>query len=141
MSDAFTTLGSSRTDLEAACVDRLSDAQVLLQRGRYASAIAMGLYSVVTCLKARICRKLDLAALPKAFQIHDLDSLLLLTGLRRSMDNLGSHPVKMSWDSITTPGTNQHVNKLRYSSSNNWTQAQATDYMRWVSHPHDGVVP
>jgi hypothetical protein len=139
--DVFTTLGTLRTDLEAASADRLADAVALAQEGRNASAIAMSLYAVELCLKARICHRLDLDALPKKFQIHDFDSLLLLAGLKRAMDNLGNHPVKLSWDAITAQNANKYINELRYKPALNWTPAQAAEYLRWVNHPQDGVIP
>jgi hypothetical protein len=63
----FTKLRALVADLEVAASDRLLDAEALLASGRFASAIAMGVYSLEIHLKARICRKLNLPALPKPF--------------------------------------------------------------------------
>jgi hypothetical protein len=71
----FATLGANVADLQAAAADRLQDAELLHANGRFASAIAMGVYSLEIHLKARICVKLNLAALPRPFEIHDLEGL------------------------------------------------------------------
>ncbi len=73
--------GAQRTDLLAAYPDRLAEAGDLFDGARYGSAIALALYALEIYLKVRICMRLDLDALPKAFQIHDLDGLIMLSGL------------------------------------------------------------
>ena len=47
----FSTLGADVADLQAAAADRLLDAEALFAAGRFASAIAMGLYSLEIQLK------------------------------------------------------------------------------------------
>jgi hypothetical protein len=68
----LSTLGALVSDLQVAAADRLLDAEALLAAGRYAAAIAIGVYSLEIYLKVRICQTLNLPALPKLFEIHDL---------------------------------------------------------------------
>ncbi|HMB03661.1 MAG TPA: hypothetical protein VKP69_07955, partial [Isosphaeraceae bacterium] len=81
MSGSFTKPGARRVELQQASVDRQLDARALLAATRYASAIAMGLYALEIRLKVKICFRLDLDALPTAFEVHDFQGLLILTGL------------------------------------------------------------
>jgi hypothetical protein len=75
----FAKLGAPVSELRAAAQDRLRDADVLFLAGRFASAIAMGVYSLEIHLKVRICERLNLEQLPSLVQIHDLVSLLVLS--------------------------------------------------------------
>jgi hypothetical protein len=82
----LSTLGAMLADLQQAAADRLQDADALFAAGRYASAIAMGVYSLEIHLKVRVCQRINLSALPKMFEIRDLEGLLVVTGLRAARD-------------------------------------------------------
>ena len=134
--------GAQRADLLLAYPDRLAEAVELFNGARYGSAIALALYGLEIYLKVRICVRLDLEALPKAFQLHDLDGLMILAGLKRTIENLGPHPVKVNWDFLkSSPTWNQHANELRYKSNAHWTQAQAAEILRCIQDPNEGVLP
>jgi hypothetical protein len=138
----FTRLGARLIDLQDAYPDRLEEANDLLNLDHYGSAMALGLYALEIYLKVRICLRLDLEQLPTAFQIHDLDGLLVLSGLQRRMDNLGSHPVKANWDFLSSPSMkSQHVSDLRYKANSNWTRPVAEDVLKKIEDPTEGVVP
>ena len=49
----------------------------------FASAIAMGIYSLEIHLKVRICQKLNLQHCRRPFEIHDLEGLLVIAGFSR----------------------------------------------------------
>ncbi len=83
----FSTLGAQSADLQAAAADRLQDAELLFASGRFASAIAMGLYCLEIQLKVRICARLNLNALPRVFEIHDLDGFFVMCGLQATRDS------------------------------------------------------
>jgi hypothetical protein len=139
----YTQLGAALLDLRAAHPDRLAEANELLNSGtgRFGTAIALALYALEIYLKVRICERLDLDALPKAFQIHDLDGLLVLSGLKRRMDSLGNHQVKANWDFLSSPTMRmQHVNDLRYKPNHYWSPLQATDILTRVQDPNHGVL-
>jgi hypothetical protein len=109
----FATLGTPLTDLQAAATERLVDAEALLANGRFPSAIAMGIYSLEIHLKVRICQRLSLQAMPKAFEIHELDALLVLTGLQAALDS-SSRTVQSNWEEIKNQAL--QINDLRYLS-------------------------
>jgi hypothetical protein len=99
----------------------------------------MGLYALEISLKARICQRLDLTNLPRPFEIHELDELLILTGLSRRLDDPAAIHVKNNWAAIVT-GPAQHVNALRYSPSTHVTQAPAQLFLQQLRDPPDGVL-
>jgi hypothetical protein len=137
----FTTFGATLADLQAAYPDRLAEANELLGQSRHGSAIALGLYALEIYLKVRICLRLDLDALPTAFQTHELDGLLVLSGLKRRMDHLGIHPVKANWDVLSSPSMrSQHVNDCRYKANAYWTPDRAVDVLSKIQDPNDGVL-
>jgi hypothetical protein len=134
----FATLGADVADLQAAAADRLLDAEALFAAGRFASAIAMGVYSLEIYLKVRICQRLNLAALPKPFEIHELESLLVLSGLQAARD-AASQAVITNWDEIADQSI--RINALRYSGSINWNQIDARKFLKQLRDPPDGVLP
>lgn len=137
----FTNLGAAVADLEIAAQDRLDDAEELLKAGRNASAITMGLYALEIRLKERICRRLDLDALPKAFQIHDLAGLLLLAGLsKRINDSVNSH-VLYNWTELLR--WSKRLNDLRYGpeAHPDWPHSTALSLFSQLRDLPHGVLP
>jgi hypothetical protein len=74
-----------RTDLEKAWQERLEDSKILHEAARYSSSIVHGFYALEILLKAHVCRRLDLEELHVKFQVHDLNFLLILTGLKKRL--------------------------------------------------------
>jgi hypothetical protein len=129
--------GAILADLDRAALDRLADADAMFLSGRPAAAISMGVYGLEISLKARICRKLDLARLPRPFEIHDLEGLLTLSGLAARMKTAPSG-VQLNWDVILLLASK--INELRYSPDSNWTQRQAQDFLERLRNPPEGVL-
>jgi hypothetical protein len=135
---SYSTLGSSLPDLEQAWQDRLKDAEALLAAGRTGWAIATGLYALEIRLKVLICRRLDLDQLPRPFEVHDLDSLLLLAGLSRRIERKPARGVKRSWDAIIE--LSQHLNTFRYTADERWATTAPVFFRQLRDSPH-GVLP
>ena len=134
----FSKLGSPLADLEAAWPDRLRDAEALLAAGRNGWAIATGLYTLEIRLKVLICRKLDLAQLPRPFEVHDLPGLLVLSGLSRRIQRKPARRVKLNWDRIVE--MSPHLNEFRYTADAKWSAAQAQEFFRQLRDPPNGVL-
>jgi len=134
----FSTSGALLVDLQAAAVDRLQDADVLFAQGRFASSIAMGVYSLEIYLKVLICKRLNLKALPTAFEIHDLDGLLVLCGLRAANDS-ASAAVRRNWTGISDSASK--INDFRYLPASKWNQTLALAFLQQLRDPPDGVLP
>ena len=125
-------------DLQVAAADRLLDAEALFAAGRFASAVAMGVYALEIQLKVLICKRLNLSALPKAFEIHELESLLVLSGLQAVRDSAHTD-VTFNWERIVSRSL--QINELRYSASTNWSQTDAVDFFQQLRDPPHGVLP
>ena len=138
---SFLKAGATSAALEAASLDRLADAQVLLDAGRFASAIAMGIYAVEMSLKVAICRRLSLDALPKAFEIHDLESLLLLAGLQARIALKKNLRVATHWNLVLEQST--RLNELRYRpiAELALSSPEVTMFIRSIAVPPHGVLP
>ena len=134
----FATLGANVADLQAAAADRLQDAELLHANGRFASAIAMGVYSLEIHLKARICVKLNLAALPRPFEIHDLEGLLVMCGLQTAR-NSASRLVQQNWIDIIDQSS--VINDFRYLPASRWNKTMAESFLLQLRDPPDGVLP
>jgi hypothetical protein len=136
----FSKYGAKRAELDRAWRDRLDDADALFNAGRHAAAIAAGLYAVEIYLKVRICKKLGLDSLPRAFEFHDLDGLFVLTGLSRRLNTkkMLRSKVKRSWDSILE--ISNKMNDLRYSPASNWSRSHAEAFLTQLRDPNDGVL-
>ncbi len=135
----FTKLGEKLLDLDMAWQDRLADAASLLTTGRPAWAMATALYALEIRLKVLICKRLDLEALPKAFETHDLPGLLLLAGLSRRLQRRSARKVKKNWDRIMLRA--EEVNDLRYKPARNWSQPDAVMLFSQLQDIPDGVLP
>jgi hypothetical protein len=132
----FAKLGAQIGDLEAAFQGRRADAEVLRNAERFASAMAMALFALEIQLKILICRRLDLQALPTEFQTHDLEGLLVLSGLSRRMEE-ADEKVRENWSFILGGYNNIHVNKFRYSADDSNLEHQSVEvFERLFEKPH-----
>jgi hypothetical protein len=132
-------------DLDAASRDRLTDAKVLAAAGRPAAAIAAGLYCLEIRLKILICKRLDLPALRTAFHIHDLEGLLVLSGLEQRLADPSMSHVKFYWDKILDLAAS--LNELRYIPEGSQrlpigaqSQQDAFTFLAWLEYPGAGVL-
>lgn len=95
---------------------RMRDAQVLFKAKRYAGAKYLCGYVIELSLKARICRTLGWVQFPpgkrddyRSFIIHDLDTLLRLSGRDRKIRS--SHMAL--WSIVNTWNPEQRYNPTR----------------------------
>ncbi len=98
----------------------------------------MGVYSLEIHLKVRICQRLNLTALPRAFEIHELQGLLVMTGLQAARF-AAPHPVQQNWEYVSDEA--ERINDLRYGPSANWSQSDAQTFLQKLRDPPDGVLP
>jgi hypothetical protein len=137
---SYTRLGAPVGELDQACEERIQDANVLRQEERWATAIAMLLYALEIRLKERICRRLELNQLPKAFEIHEMGGLLVLSGLSSRLDDAETRQVKMNWNLVKELAN--ELNGLRYKPDPaRWSKAAAEDVFRWINDEPEGILP
>ncbi len=134
-----TNLGATVLELETASNDRLVDADLLFRSDRFAMAIAMGIYALEIRLKHKICRCLELDKLPRTLEFHDLEGLLIYSGLWTAMAQRASQPVKMNWNEIVQ--TAKDLNDLRYKPNQQKSRPEAEAFFSQLRDPNHGVLP
>jgi hypothetical protein len=135
----FTRPGTSLETLDAAWNDRLREATVLRLASCYAASIVFGVYAIEIYLKCRICRKLGLRLLPKAFEIHDLESLLLLSGLSSKIQAKAAVQVQKNWSQVVQ--VSERINEMRYSPGERWTEGDAAEFFAQILESPHAVLP
>lgn len=130
-------------DLEKAVGERLDDANALFEAGRYASTIAMAFYALEIQLKVVICRRMDLKMLPRAFEIHDPEALMMLTGLSKKIGQVKRpRAVANHWNELTTVAKESVFESIRYIPTPAlWDEEKARKVLLQVQDPSTGVIP
>ncbi|MCK4659683.1 MAG: HEPN domain-containing protein [Phycisphaerae bacterium] len=138
----------SRCVLEELGATRLKEANALLQAGHYAGAIYLAGYAVECYLKVAICAALDWDELHGTFKSHDLDVLLLHSGLKKEMEAPEAAQVKRSFRKITEvwilegkDGGRDSGKNIRYQHPSGLSEDDARSFLKWVNDPSVGVVP
>ena len=118
---------------------RIKDAEALLERGRHVAAIYLAGYAVECYLKAAIYATLDWEELYSTFAVHDLDGLLLYSGLSKKID---AHPqVRDTFRRIVGEWQMGRSESVRYRDPNKHSEADGRAFLDWVLNPRDGVLP
>lgn len=90
-------------DIKSLAVDRYSDAECLLNAGRFDAAYYIAGYSVELLIKARVCKTLGIEdffdfgnpqktklknsdSIYRPYKVHDLEQLLVLSGIYTEFD-------------------------------------------------------
>ncbi len=118
---------------------RLREAQALLQAKCSAGAVYLGGYAAECYLKLAICVTLDWDALRGMFKTHDLEGLLLYSGL---FARLRANPtVQESFAKIVEMWVVEGENSTRYRKPSEFDEANAILFLHYVNDPEKGVVP
>ena len=118
-----------KTSLHSLAEERLKDARALLDKERYDGAVYIGGYAVELVLKARICDTLNVDEYPvklPGFKIHDLDTLLLLSGREKTIRN--------DHETVWSLATDKWGPHLRYRTINTISSKQAQDMIQAISN-------
>jgi len=112
---------------------RMREARALHAAGFGVGATYLAGYAVECLLKAAICKTLDWDHLLGTFQTHDLEGLLLYSGLDR---RLRENPNVL--ESFTR--LKRHWSpELRYKSATTEDGLTADQFLQWVEDPRAGV--
>jgi hypothetical protein len=133
---SYASQGANLADLEVAWKDRLEDAEQLRVAGRYSTAITMGLYAIEILLKVKICQKLELLWLPKPLEIHDLDGLMVMSGLSARLARERRRRVRANWDKLREMG--KSLNDLRYRPAAVKNHQDSEDFFAYLTNPTNG---
>jgi hypothetical protein len=126
--------------LERLVDSRLQEAKALSERGCFAGCVYLAGIAVECCLKAAICQTLDCDGLPATFKSHDLDALLLHSGLKRRMKR-EAPDVHDSFVKIQGFWTMKGKESIRYIDPGNYGSDDAEAFLSWVTDATRGVVP
>lgn len=124
---------ATRQELKDLADLRLREAEALFAAGLFDGAAYLAGYVVEVALKARICRVLDSPDYPdtgklsRVYAVHDLDQLLLLSGLRRKL-GLANPVLFKNW-STAVPWKPER----RYAAAGSVTQRDAQEILDAVS--------
>jgi hypothetical protein len=138
---SLTTLGNAVSDLEQTALDRLEDAEVLLRAGRYPSAIAFGLYALEIQFKVVICRRLDVASLPRVFETHELEALMLHSGLSNKVRRVKRpKALQKNWDELLQLSKTYSIDQFRYRPDPAWDEQLAKRVLHQLRDPPNGLL-
>lgn len=119
--------------------ERLADAQALTKAQRYSAAIYLAGYAVECWLKVAICTRLEWDQLYSTFKVHDLDVLLLHSGLRERITQ--APDVNDSFKRIIGVWKMEGEDNIRYKDPTSLTQENVQAFLAWVEDPETGVIP
>ena len=118
---------------------RLREAEALFAAGLFDGAKYLSGYVVELALKARICRLLDMDEYPdkgelkRVYAVHDLDQLLLLAGLKKSL--VLNDAVYRNWSKAVL-----WKPEGRYDPAGSVTREEVEDILKAVSDDTNGVL-
>ena len=109
-------LGAELVDLRGAFESRYKDYECLRDTKQYAGAVIMGLFAVEILLKCLICKNIREDRLPKVFEEHELQRLLIMAGLRRELEIFPNKSLQLSW--AVVQGWGEKSIRARYLPDN-----------------------
>jgi len=130
----------TRNELKELAKLRLKEAETLFEAGLYDGAVYLSGYVIEFALKARICKLLDTSEYPysgklkSAYAVHDLDQLLLLSGLKEKI-NLAPVELYANW-SITIPWSPE----MRYKPKGSVSKDEAEQILNAIRDKPNGVL-
>lgn len=134
------TIEIDRDLLERLVESRLREAQVLYDGRCYTGSIYLAGYAVECCLKVAICRVLDCDGLLGTFLSHELEVLLLHSGLKRRMQRHAPE-VYRSFANIQGVWVMSRDKSIRYRDPEQFGADGAKTFLNWVMGESCGVVP
>jgi len=127
-----------RDDLREIAESRLAEADVLAQRGYSAACVYLAGYAVECYLKYAICRRLDWDALLGAFKVHDLEGLLLYSGLDKELRSDAN--VSANFRRVCSLWSMDAADSVRYRRPSEFTVDGARKFLSYLRDPENGVV-
>lgn len=98
--------------MKTLALERLRDAECLIENGHISGAYYIGGYAIELALKAIVCKKLNIEIfekdevpkhIAKSFMIHDLSDLLILAGILKDLENacIQGYEFQVSWSWVS----------------------------------------
>lgn len=118
---------------------RLREARILHEAGQYAGSVYLAGFAVECALKFAICWTLGWRRLSGTFKTHDLEALLLHSGLEKT---LRSDPaMNETFGKITGLWSVEGDDSVRYQNPREFNRATSEGFLAWVAEPEEGFLP
>lgn len=129
-----------RATLEQLAEARMREAQALLRVGEYAGAVYLAGYALECYLKVAICARLDWESLLATFKTHDLERLLLFTGLEKRLKDDVS--VWLNFKRVVGLWSDGSGNpSVRYRHPEEILKSTAEEFLDWLTVVPEGLIP
>ncbi len=128
-----------RKTLEKLAKQRLREAHALFESEQYAGSVYLAGYAVECYLKAAICKALDWEEFRATFAVHDLEGLLLHSGLGRKIES--NVKVRDSFTRVKEVWIVHGKQSIRYKDPDLFTRKGAEDFLELIADEKRGVVP
>jgi HEPN domain-containing protein len=127
-----------RDDLREIADSRLKEAELLGSQGYHGACVYLAGYSVECYLKYAICRQLDLDELLALFSVHDLEGLLLCSGLDKQFRSNAN--VEENFRRVCSVWSMEGTRSVRYRRPSEFTPEEAKEFLSYINDPAHGVV-
>jgi hypothetical protein len=124
-------------DLDAAWRERETEALSLAAHFPAAS-LALRIYSLEIRIKTIICRTLSIVYLPKHCKTHELDELIIFTGLFAELNDPSNAGIRQNWD-ILVDFAKDRWSKIRYRPASSLLPTELAKCINALDDPRDGV--
>lgn len=118
---------------------RLREARVLFEAGLFVGAVHLAGFAVECGLKHAICLALGWDKLRRTFQTHDLELLLLHSGLDSLLRSEAT--VKGSYSVIKKLWNIDSDSNIRYAHASEVDRQTAELFLSCIEDPESGVIP
>jgi hypothetical protein len=124
-------------DLDAAWREREIEAAALAANFPTTS-LALRVYALEIRIKVIICKRLAIDYLPKHCKTHELDELIIFTGLSSELDDPANAGIRQSWD-VLVDFAKTRLNRIRYLPASALAPADLNRQLIALDDPRDGV--
>jgi hypothetical protein len=131
------SLDTTLVNLEAAWRERVAESAVL-EPTSPTMAIASRVYALEIGLKVLVCKKLGLSSLPKHCMTHDLNEIMIFTGLHPELNDPVNVGLLKNWDEIAR-FSRERLNDLRYAPNAFLSPAELAKLGRELDDSTEGV--
>jgi hypothetical protein len=103
-----------------------------------AASLALRFYALEIRIKTIICKRLGIDLLPRHCKTHELDELIIFTGLLGTLADPANDGIRQNWD-ILAKFARERLNQIRYLPGSTLKAADLDEQLNALDNPGDGV--
>lgn len=130
---------TSLADLELAWMEREEEAKAMAERGFLSTSVSLRIYSLEILLKTLVCKRLGVSLLPAACKTHELDEVLIYTGLQGEIEAPSFSSTRLNWGLLVNYSKNL-LNDQRYKPRVTYSPEEADLINQALDDPASGVL-